>query len=65
MITFERLYVELGDKSHDKKLYRFTTNKKEKHFDLNQVKYSKDENDKVLVEEASVKDFLLVLTYTI
>lgn len=46
MITFEHLYVELGDKSQDEKLYKFTTNKKEKRLDLNQVKYNKDEKDK-------------------
>lgn len=52
--TFERLYVEFEDKNRDKNLYRLANAREKRAHDLDQVKCTKDEDDKVLVEETLI-----------
>ncbi|XP_055826305.1 uncharacterized protein LOC129894661 [Solanum dulcamara] len=48
--TFERVYVELGEKDGDKRLYRLAKAKEKKVRDLDLVKCIKDEESKVNIQ---------------
>lgn len=51
----ERMYVELGGKDGEKKLYRLVNVRERKTHELNQVKCIKEEEDILLVEEAHIR----------
>lgn len=55
IIVFDRLDEELGVKGQDRKLYKLSKARERKSSNLDQVKYFKDEEGKVLVTEALIR----------
>ncbi|XP_070040621.1 uncharacterized protein [Nicotiana tomentosiformis] len=53
--AYGRMYVELGKKGGEKKLFRVAKLRERKAWDLDQVRFIKDENGRVLMEDAQIK----------
>lgn len=54
MAAFERLYEDLGGKGGARKLYKLVKIKERKARNLGQMRYIKDEDGKLLVEEVCI-----------
>ena len=54
--SFEGFYVTLEEKYGDKKLYRITKARERRDHDLDQVKYIKEEDGTVLVEDVFIRE---------